>query len=194
MSEKVASADPAAEDWGRVIEAIAVSQDRAAFARLFAYFAPRVKTVLKRSGSSEQMAEELAQETMLTVWRKASQFDPQSTGAAAWIFTIARNLRIDAVRRDRRGGITQVHSVDVEFIADPATPGDQVVAAAQAQILVHRALTTLPADQLRIVELSFFEDRPHGEIAELLSIPLGTVKSRLRLAMNKLRALLGDLL
>ena len=90
--------------WGRLISAIATHQDREAFAALFEFFAPRIKAFMQRSGAGETKAEELAQEAMLAVWRKAGSFDPASTGAAAWIFTIARNLRIDAYRRERRGG------------------------------------------------------------------------------------------
>ena len=90
-------------EWGRLIEAVATRRDRAAFVRLFEHFVPRVKTFALRSGASGAIAEEIAQETMLTVWRKADSFVPGSTGAAAWIFTISRNLRIDALRRERRG-------------------------------------------------------------------------------------------
>ena len=95
--------------WGRLIEAVATRRDRAAFVALFEHFAPRVKTFMLRSGASEATAEEIAQETMLTVWRKADSFVPGSAGAAAWIFTIARNLRIDALRRERRNALRVRH-------------------------------------------------------------------------------------
>ena len=95
--------------WSSLIEAVAVSQDRAAFATLFEHFAPRVKTFLQRSGVTEASADELAQETLLIVWRKAALFDPSTAGAVAWIFTIARNIRIDAHRRGRRGEIGRAH-------------------------------------------------------------------------------------
>ena len=101
-SDNEASSDRV--QWGSLVSAIAKRQDRAAFAALFEFFAPRIKAFMLRSGASEASAEELAQETMLAVWRKAALFDPASAGAAAWIFTIARNLRIDAHRRERRGG------------------------------------------------------------------------------------------
>ena len=184
-----------ATDWGRLIEAVATRRDRAAFVRLFQHFAPRVKTFMLRSGASEAAAEEIAQETMLTVWRKADSFKPGTAGAAAWIFTITRNLRIDAFRRGRRGGALEVDSD--QDIAEPQldarpTPESQV-AAAQVEHCVRQAMAQLSNEQLRVVELSFFEDKPHGEIAELLQIPLGTVKSRLRLAIARLRALLGDM-
>jgi RNA polymerase sigma-70 factor (ECF subfamily) len=167
-------------DWARLISAIATDQDRGAFAELFEYFAPRIKAFMQRSGLGEAAAEELAQEALLAVWRKAGLFDPASAGAAAWIFTIARNLRIDAYRREQRGGLTGTSDVDLEFQVDDAPR-------------VRAALSQLSADQVRVVELSFFEEKAHAEIAELLGIPLGTVKSRLRLAMSRLRNLLSEL-
>jgi RNA polymerase sigma-70 factor, ECF subfamily len=179
--------------WGCLIRAIATDQDRAAFATLFEYFAPRIKAFLQRSGASEASAEELAQETMLAVWRKASLFDPDSAGAAAWIFTIARNLRIDAHRRDRRGGAVESSDVELEFQIDDAPRPDSRLATAQSEERVRSALSQLSADQIRVIELSFFEEKAHAEIAQILGIPLGTVKSRLRLAMSRLRNLLSEL-
>ncbi len=180
-------------DWGRRITAIATEQDRAAFAELFEYFAPRIKALMLRSGSSEAHAEELAQETLLMVWRKAALFNPASAGAAAWIFTIARNLRIDAHRREQRGGVAESSDVDIEFQVDESPPPDLQLAAAQSEARVRSALSQLSTEQLRIVELSFFEEKAQTEIAQMLDIPLGTVKSRLRLAMGRLRKLLSEL-
>ncbi len=181
--------------WGRLIEAVATRRDRAAFVRLFQHFAPRVKTFMLRSGASEAAAEEIAQETMLSVWRKADSFKPDTAGAAAWIFTIARNQRIDAFRRERRGGAVEVDNdkdIAEQRVDERLTPESQV-AAGQLEDCVRQAMAQLSNEQLRVIELSFFEDKPHGEIAELLQIPLGTVKSRLRLAIGRLRALLGDI-
>jgi RNA polymerase sigma-70 factor, ECF subfamily len=180
-------------DCGRLISAIAMRQDRHAFAQLFEYFAPRIKAFMLRSGAGEANAEELAQETMLTVWKKAALFDPASSGAAAWIFTIARNLRIDAHRRDQRGGAVEPSGVELEFQIDEAPQPDAQLASAQSDERVRAALSQLSTDQLRVIELSFFEEKAHAEIAQMLDIPLGTVKSRLRLAMNRLRSLLSDL-
>jgi RNA polymerase sigma-70 factor (ECF subfamily) len=179
--------------WAALIQAVAVRQDRDAFARLFEYFAPRIKAYLLRSGTSEASAEELAQETMLMVWRKAGLFDPASAGAAAWIFTIARNLRIDAHRRTSRSGVTGTDNVELEFHVDESPQPDAQIATSQSEQRIRTALTQLSADQMRVVELSFYEDKAHAEIAQMLDIPLGTVKSRLRLAMNRLRQLLGEL-
>lgn len=184
------AADPA--HWSRLIEAVAASHDRAAFAALFAHFAPRVKSFMLRSGASEASAEEVAQDTLLAVWRKAALFDPESAGASAWIFTIARNLRIDAIRREKRSGARDAGD-DVDQRIDDAPAPDALLVSSQSEQRVRAALAQLSDEQMRVVALSFFEEKAHGEIAALLQIPLGTVKSRLRLAMNRLRALLDDL-
>ena len=113
--------------------------------------------------------------------------------AATWIFTIARNLRIDSTRRERRGGAIRVEDVEAEFEVDDAPLADQRVLATEVETRVRKALKALPSDQLRVIEMSFFEGRAHGEIARTLQIPLGTVKSRVRLAMRRLRGVLDEL-
>ena len=182
----------AGKHWGHLIRTIAVRQDRSSFAALFSHFAPRIKTFMQRSGASEARAEELAQETMLTIWRKAALFNPDSASAATWIFTIARNLRIDAFRREHRGGMTEISDVEIEFKVDDSPLPDASLASAQTEQRVRAALQTLSDDQMRVIELSFFDEKAHGEIAKILNIPLGTVKSRLRLALKKLRNSLGQ--
>ncbi len=179
-------------DWARQIEAVAQRRDRVAFAKLFGHFAPRVKTFMRRSGASESEAENLAQETMLKLWRKAHLFNPATTGCEAWIFTIARNLRIDALRRERRGVLAGASDIDAEFLLDDAPLPDVALAARQSEARIRGAMSELSSEQQRVVELSFYQEKAHAEIADTLDIPLGTVKSRLRLAMAKLRGLLGD--
>ena len=179
--------------WAALIEAVATRGDREAFATLFEHFAPRIKTFMRRSGASEQSADELAQEALLAVWSKARLFDPASVGATAWIFTIARNLRIDVLRREKRAGRDYTVEIDPEFHVDEGPLPDAGLAVSQVESRVRKALTALSEDQLRVIELSFFDEKAHAEIAQTLRIPLGTVKSRLRLAMNRLRGLLGDL-
>ena len=181
--------------WGRLIEAVATRRDRAALVALFEHFAPRVKTFALRSGASAATAEELAQETMLTVWRKADSFAPGSAGAAAWIFTIARNLRIDALRRERHNGceFDIDRDIAIEARVDERLTPESQFAAVQLEQRVRKAVAQLPGEQLRVIELSFFEEKAHGEIAEQLQIPLGTVKSRSRLAITRLRALLDEM-
>jgi RNA polymerase sigma-70 factor (ECF subfamily) len=168
--------------------------DRRAFAKLFDHFAPRIKTFMRRSGMSAGAAEDLAQETLLAVWRKAALFDPASTGPTAWIFTIARNLRIDALRRERRSARNATSDIEAEFFLNELPQADTVVAALQLDDRVRAALATLPEDQKRVVDLSFHQDMAHADIADQLQIPLGTVKSRLRLAMKKLRVMLDEML
>ena len=179
--------------WAAQIAAVAVRRDKQAFAALFGHFAPRVKGFMRRSGLDETAAEELAQETLLRVWRKAERFDPAVGDAAAWIFTIARNLRIDALRRSRGQATEGASDIDGEYLRDDAPLPDAVLGKAQTGERVRRALTSLPPEQQRVIELSFYHEEAHGRIAELLGIPLGTVKSRLRLAAAKLRGILEDL-
>ncbi len=187
MSE---AAHAPAERFAELIAAIAARADRSAFAALFGHFAPRVKSYMLRLGAPPPLAEELAQETLLTVWRKAGAFDAAKAAPSTWIFTIARNLRIDAARRERRGGQTADDPTD-EPPAEPS-PDAQLVAT-QSEGRIRRALQRLPPEQAQVVRLSFFSDKPHAEIAAELDLPLGTVKSRLRLAMGRLREQLGDL-
>ncbi len=133
------------DQWSDRIGAIAEREDRAAFADLFAFFAPRVKGYLQRTGTSEAQAEELAQETMLAVWRKAQLYDPGNAGAATWIFTIARNLRIDAMRRERRGGAIRVDEVEAEFEVDDSPLADARLMTSESETRVREALKALPA-------------------------------------------------
>ena len=182
-------ADPHPED---LIARIAQDADKEAFAALFNSFAPRVKYFLIRQDTSVELAEELAQEALLTVWRKADYFAKSRGTAASWIFAIARNLRIDAARRDKRAQLyAMTDNVDVDREA-PAQP-DDIVSAAESAARVREAMSDLPAEQLEVVRLSFVEGAPHSEIAERLDLPLGTVKSRLRLAMRRMRKSLEDL-
>ena len=177
-------------DFTALLRAVAVHADRDAFAVLFRHFAPRVKAWMLRSGSLEPAAEELAQETLLIVWRKAGLFDPARAGPATWIFAIARNLRIDAARRARHPDLPPDDPTD-----DPIPPAlpDALIAEAERNGRVRAAFDRLPADQAAVVHLAFFDDRPHGQIERALGIPLGTVKSRLRLAMGRMRSMLEDL-
>lgn len=178
-------------NWAGRIAEVAARKDREAFRTLFEFFAPRIKAVLVRKGSDAAEAEEIAQEAMIAVWRKADQFDPATTGAAAWIFTIARNLKIDAVRRGRRSQ-RMLKEVEAEYLPETAESPEAGFARHQDAGRVEATLKLLPAEQSEVIRLSFIEERPHAEIASHLGIPLGTVKSRVRLAMSRLRELLDD--
>jgi RNA polymerase sigma-70 factor (ECF subfamily) len=187
MRDDVATIDP--RQAGQLIGKIATGQDRAAFRSLFEFYAPRVKAMLMRIGVDDQVAEDVAQETLLTVWRKASYYDPARASASAWIYTIARNLRIDRARRENRARLYEV--CDLVEPDEPERP-DAPLDALQRNDRVRASLDRLPPDQLQVIELSFFQGYAHGDIAAQLGIPLGTVKSRLRLAMARLRDYLGD--
>lgn len=164
------------------LQAIAERQDVPSFIALFTSFAPKVKGHLVRRGARESLAEDLAQETFLTIWRKAGQFDPERASAAAWIYTIARNRRIDALRRDARPKDGWIDDRSAETV----TP-EFMLNASQAEASVRYAIERLPAEQAAVMRLSFFDELTHAQIASGLGIPLGTVKSRIRLASAQLR-------
>lgn len=184
MSPDALSPDPFAHD--RLIEAVALRRDREAFAQLFSYFAPRLKAWLIKSGATSGAAEDFAQDAMLTVWRKADLFDARKARAATWIFTIARNRRLDMLRRDAR----PLPVPEIELAEHTVERPDDIVALSQDAARVRDALSQLKPDQVEVLRLAFFMDSPHSEIARQLDLPLGTVKSRIRNAMIKLRLIL----
>lgn len=175
------------DDHVRLLGAIAAKADRGAFVQLFQHFAPRLKGYLRRQGIEAAAAEDLAQDVMLRVWRNAASFDAAKGSVAAWVYTIARNAQIDAFRRERH---PVVEFEEVHASADPEPAPDQLLMERRRAVRVRAAMQALPADQAQVVELSFFLHKPHAQIAEELDLPLGTVKSRLRLAFGRLRAAL----
>jgi RNA polymerase sigma-70 factor (ECF subfamily) len=177
------------QDNNALIVAIARNGDRGAFEALFAYFAPRVKGYLLRLGAGAALADDLAQEAMLTIWRKAALFDPSRASASTWIFTIARNLRIDAIRRERH---PDFDPNDPAFVPDEELSADDKMALEDDGERLHAVLKNLPTEQAQVVQMSFFADKPHSQIARELGLPLGTVKSRLRLAMVRIRGAMGE--
>jgi RNA polymerase sigma-70 factor (ECF subfamily) len=148
-----------------------------------------VKGYLLRLGAGAGLADDLAQEAMLTIWRKAALFDPTRASASTWIFTIARNLRIDAIRRERH---PDFDPNDPAFVPDEEVPADTKMQLEDDGEKLHAALKELPAEQAQVVQMSFFADKPHSQIAQELGLPLGTVKSRLRLAMARIRGVMGE--
>lgn len=173
-----------------LIRRIAADGDPDAFKELFEQFAPRVKSVLIRQGADPATAEELAQETMLTVWRKASYYVEGRGNVATWVFTIARNLRIDRLRRQK--GWAEVDDDLSTHIAEDMPPDEQLMQT-EIQQLVGEALKKLPPDQMAVIQLSYMEGLSQSEIANKLSLPLGTVKSRMRLAYQRLRSAFEEL-
>jgi RNA polymerase sigma-70 factor (ECF subfamily) len=177
-------------DCADLIRAVATRQDRKAFAALFAFYGPRIKASLLRSGVHAGAAEDLAQETLFAVWQKAALFNPQRGSASAWVYTVARNLCVDHLRRDR---LERLHSF--QALAEPEEPErpDEMVQYAELRQQVNGALNRLSEEQLRVVKMAFFEDCSQSVIAKRLDMPLGTAKSHLRRAMVRLRKYLGDL-
>lgn len=169
---------------------VASERDRAAFIELFDYFAPRINGYLQRLGMKQGLAEDLAQEVMLTLWRKAHLFDPEKSSLSTWLFRVARNRRIDALRRDRSGLLDPQ-----DPIFQPAEPemADVAMDAVTRDERVRLAMSELPAEQLELIRYAFFDGLSHSEIAERANLPLGTVKSRIRLAFGRLRKIIsGD--
>jgi RNA polymerase sigma factor (sigma-70 family) len=172
-----------------LIERVARSADRAAFAELFRLFAPRLKSYLIRQGCDFALADELMQETMIMVWRRAASFDRRRASLATWLFTIARNKRVDAFRRQRR---PEIDLQDPALVPDPAPPADEPVLAHERGRRLAQALAALPKEQAALIRLAYFDDRTQSDIAQTTRLPLGTVKSRLRLALGKLRRALEE--
>ena len=170
------------------LEAVAERGDRAAFSELFLHFAPRVRAYLLRGGGEAAAAEDVLQQTFEAVWRKARLYDRRRATAAAWIFAIARNTRIDAFRRERR---PEFDPEDPAFRPDPAPEGEQALEAGQRAEAVRSALSELSDKQRDVLWLSFYEGETYAQIAVRLGVPLGTVKSRARLAFKRLRRSLG---
>jgi RNA polymerase sigma factor (sigma-70 family) len=176
-------------DGNALLARVARSRDRDAFVELFNYYAPRVKSYLLRHGADDSAAEETVQSTFITVWEKAKAYDPKKAAASTWIFTIARNKRIDALRKDK----LVTFDSDSPVMAAAAAPEDNFSGAYADSFDaagLDAAIDALPEDQAKILRMAFFEDKSHSAIAKETHLPLGTVKSRLRLALGKLRAAL----
>lgn len=169
-------------EWVQHVRRIVEAQDQAAFAELFAHFAPRVKAFLIRSGAGEAMAEDCAQEVMATLWHKAAMFDPAKASVATWVFTIARNRKIDMLRKQRRP-----EPEELPWGPEPEAEQVEVLSRQQESRRLGAAIAELPKEQRELVEAAYFGDLSQSEIAERTGLPLGTIKSRLRLALEKLR-------
>jgi RNA polymerase sigma-70 factor (ECF subfamily) len=171
-----------------LLVAVGRDHDRAAFGELFRAVAPKVKAYLLRGGADEAKADELVQDVMLTVWRRADTFDPRRAAATTWIFAIARNRRIDALRREKH---PEVDPRDPALEPAPSTSAEGAIDASRAGAAVRGALRMLPPEQAAVLVGAYFEDRTLAAIAERDQVPLGTVKSRVRLALERLRGALG---
>lgn len=179
-------AEPDAES---LIAAVAAHRDSQAFADLFGLFAPRIKAFMIKGGADMMAAEELAQETMIQVWRRAASYDPHKAAVSTWVFTIARNKRIDRLRREGRPQPDpEMYEAEQPKVASPF---ENLVSADNEKSLRAR-ISTLSTDQIEVIEKAFYEDKSHAAIAQDLALPLGTVKSRIRLALGRLRTMMEE--
>ncbi|MBE0413679.1 sigma-70 family RNA polymerase sigma factor [Yoonia sp.] len=168
--------------WVGQVTAVRDNKDKAAFAELFAYFAPRVKSFLMKSGASPDLAEECTQEVMATLWNKAHLFDPTKASVSTWIFTIARNRKIDLLRKQKRP-----EPEDLPWGPEAEPDQADALGLQQETEKLGQALATLPAEQRKLIERAYFGELSHSEIAAETGLPLGTIKSRIRLALDRLR-------
>jgi RNA polymerase sigma-70 factor (ECF subfamily) len=188
VKAKQVKADKAAKRAAWVPQIIAVrdAKDTAAFAELFAHFGPRVKSFLMKSGASPDMAEECTQEVMVTLWRKAHLFDPAKASVSTWIFTIARNRKIDLLRKQRR-----VEPEDLPWGPEPDPDQADAIGLQQETEILGQAIAALPEKQRMLIEKAYYGELTHSEIAAQTGLPLGTIKSRIRLALDRLRHAIG---
>ena len=172
-----------------LVERVANARDRAAFLELFDHYAPKLKGFYRRRGLGDAQAEDLVQDVMVAVWQRAAQYDRRQAGVSTWVFTIARNRQIDILRRERR---PELDAHEPALTPSEGPEPDAAYDASQSAERVRRALAGLPDEQAELVRISFYEEASHSAIAERMGLPLGTVKSRLRLALQKLRAALDE--
>jgi RNA polymerase sigma factor (sigma-70 family) len=173
-----------AAEFAKCMEDVALHRDRAAFTRLFDHFAPRLNGYLMRMGTEPALAEEIAQDALATLWNKAALFDPAKSSVSTWLYRVARNRRIDLARRNRSG---KIDLEDPQLLPAESEAADHHYDASQRDDAVRSAMACLPPEQLELVRLAFYEALSHSDIAASTGLPLGTVKSRLRLAFTRLR-------
>lgn len=173
------------ERFADLLVLVAARQDRASYAELFGYYAPRVKSYLMRLGADNAQAEEIAQDVMVTVWRKAGLFDRTQASVSTWIFRVARNRRIDVFRRASRPDLDPEETM---ILPSAVEAPDARIEAMETEARVREAMKGLPEEQLHLLRLAFYDGLSHREIADKLGVPLGTVKSRIRLAFAKMKS------
>lgn len=176
---------PDAHYWSVQMSAVSLQRDRASFMRIYDHFAPRLQRYLRNLGAPDSMADELVQEALLTLWRKAGMFDPARASLATWLYRVARNLYIDHVRREPhwipvQEGLDRLdHAESARLDSQPESSLDQDI--------LKRAIDRLPPVQAKLVRMCYLESKSHSEICAELAMPLGTVKSSLRRAFAKLQ-------
>lgn len=179
------------DPWEQVLRQIAEQRDREAFRRLYDHYSPLVRAFLMKAagpGRDRSQAEEITQEVMIKIWNKAGSFNSSKAGVSTWIFTIARNTRVDFIRRNERNE----RNIEIEDIWHEADTPEPLVDLQQrrAEALIRNAMSTLPDEQVQVLYKAFMEGKSHNEVAEEMALPLGTVKSRIRLALSKMQILI----
>jgi RNA polymerase sigma-70 factor (ECF subfamily) len=174
------------DDLTLCLELIGKNQDKLAFNSIFRYFAPRLKSFLVKAGSTDSQAEEVIQEVMIAVWTKSSTYDSSKSSVSTWIYTIARNKRIDKIRKEKRHYLSESDE-GLEIPVDSTQ--EKEIFSAQVSNNLKKYMSNLPEEQSKLLKLSYFYNKTHADISAELKIPLGTVKSRIRLALTKMRHL-----
>jgi RNA polymerase sigma-70 factor (ECF subfamily) len=173
-------------DLGNFLRDIGENQDKLAFSNIFKYFAPRLKSYFVKIGCTETQAEEIIQEVMIAVWTKSNTYNKEKSSVSTWIYTIAKNKRIDKIRKEKKHNT--VESDESLEIPVPSKQEQQILSTEVSEKIRH-SLKFLPIEQAELLKLSYFYEKTHSDIAKDLSLPLGTVKSRIRLALSKMRNL-----
>jgi len=167
-------------------------RDRAAFAALFDYFAPRLKGFFMRSGTTGARAEDIVQDVMLTVWRKSDQFDPTKAQVSTWVYQIAKNRQIDILRKEARP-LPEALKNDAAQVTDSDQSADQILAVEQEALQLKKAIAKLGDEQREMIEKAYLGELTHQDIKDQTGLPLGTIKSRIRLGLERLRHELKDM-
>jgi len=182
IDDGVENPQPRSDEWTLCLLCVRDTQDQAAFVRLFNHFAPRIKSYLIKSGGAGAQAEEATQEALAAVWQKAKLFNPAQASASTWIFTIARNKNIDAIRKQKRP-----EPEEISWIGGQEDDASVALETSQAETGLRVAVAKLPDAQRALIEQAFYGDMSHSEIAAQTGIPLGTIKSRIRLGLARIR-------
>ncbi len=191
MPQSASAAELAPALMIELMTAVATKRDRNAFMKLFDYYAPRVKSFLMSLRASDSIAEDLTQEVLYTVWSKAELFQSQRGSVNAWVFTIARNRYVDQIRRSRKPAIDPE---EYALMSEAPAEADELIERQQNVEKLRAGLSELPPEQEEVVRMCFLEGKTQREISDELGIPLGTVKSRSRLAFSRLRSILGEVM
>ena len=169
-----------------LIDKISSDRDEIAFSSLFDFIAPKINAYYLQNGLSKDNSEELTQEVMSTIWLKSYQYDPTKSAVSTWVYTIARNKKVDFLRK--KSG-KDMNEEDVREFLYTENMLDSI-SEGEIKDQIDKISKELTEDQRKMIKMSFFENKTHKKIAEELEIPLGTVKSRIRHILIKMQKLL----